>query len=73
MLPSTLFLESLLSLFTVPVPPCPVLEETNPYQIQFKKNYQLIRNKYKPGVLPAISFAEVSRVSLYLNTNMRSF
>jgi len=72
MFSSSQFLENLLSWATFSFQPIPTIEESSPYQIQYKKNYQLIRNKYKSGILGFISFSEVSRVSFYLESNIRS-
>ena len=59
---------SLLSMSMPPLLPFPLLEESSPYQIQYNKNYQLLRNKYKSKVLPLISFCDVSRVSMILQS-----
>lgn len=37
------------------------------YQSQYKKNYEIMKNKYKKTLVPSLSFEEIVKCVLYLN------
>lgn len=37
------------------------------YQSQYKKNYEIMKNKYKKTMVPSLSFEEIVKCVLFLN------